>query len=58
MFFGLCNSPATFQGFIDDTFCPEIDSEDHRIYMDDVLVAMNGILEEHIRKVHHILNRM
>jgi len=58
MFFSLCNSPATFQGFIDNAFLPEIDSRDYRIYMDNVLVATDGTLEEHIKKVHHILNRM
>ncbi len=58
MFFGLCNSPATFQGFIDNTFCPKIDSGDYRIYMNDILVAMEGTLKGHIKKVHHILNRM
>ena len=58
MFFGLCNSPTTFQGFMDDAFCPEIDSGDYRIYMDNVLVATDGTLKEHIKKVHHILDRM
>ena len=58
MFFRLCNSPTTFQGFMDNTFYPEIDSGDYGIYMDDVLVATNGTLKEHIKKVHHILDRM
>jgi len=58
MFFRLCNSPATFQDFMDNAFCPEIDSGDYRIYMDDVLVAMDGTLKEHIKKVYHILDRM
>jgi hypothetical protein len=47
-----------FQSFIDNAFCPEIDSEDYGIYMDNVLVAIDGTLKEHIEKVHHILNRM
>jgi len=58
MFFRLCNSPATFQGFMDDAFCSEIDFRDYRIYMNDILVATDGTLEEHIKKVHHILDRM
>ena len=58
MFFGLCNSPATFQGFMDDTFCPEIDSGNYGIYMDNILVATNGTLKEYIKKVHYILDRM
>ncbi len=43
---------------MDNAFCPEIDSGDYRIYMDDVLVAMDGTLKEHIKKVYHILDRM
>ena len=43
---------------MDDAFHPEIDSGDYGIYMDDILVATNGTLKEHIKKVHHILDRM
>jgi hypothetical protein len=57
MFFRLYNSPATFQGFMDDAFCSEIDSRDYGIYMNDILIAMNGTLEEH-KKVHHIFNKI
>jgi hypothetical protein len=45
MFFGLCNSSATFQSFIDDIFKEEINFGDYRIYMDDILVATNETLE-------------
>jgi len=58
MFFGLCNSSTTFQGFIDNAFHPKIDSRDYGIYMNDVLVATDRTLKEHIKKVYHILNRM
>ena len=43
---------------MDDAFHAKIDSRDYGIYMDDVLVATNGTLEEHTKKVHHILDRM
>jgi hypothetical protein len=43
---------------MNDAFYPEIDSGDYRIFMDDALVATNGTLKEHIKKVHHILNKM
>jgi hypothetical protein len=44
MYFGLCNSPATFQAFMNDIFCPTITKHDLlgtaiRVYMDDIAVA-------------------
>jgi hypothetical protein len=44
MYFGLCNSPATFQAFMNDIFCPTIAKHDLlgmaiRVYMDDIAVA-------------------
>jgi hypothetical protein len=38
MFFGLCNSPATFQAFMDDIFHIEIISDIIIVYMDDILI--------------------
>jgi hypothetical protein len=58
MFFGLCNSPTTFQGFMDDAFKEEINLGDYRIYMDDILVAMDGAFKHHIECVHHILDKI
>jgi hypothetical protein len=58
MFFGLCNSPATFQGFMYDAFKEEIDSGDYGIYMDDILVATDGTFEHHIKRIHHILDKI
>jgi len=57
IFFRLYNFPATFQGFMDDAFHLEIDSRDYGIYMDDILIAINGTLEEH-KKVHHIFDKI
>jgi hypothetical protein len=59
MFFGLRNSPATFQAMMDQEFRDII--EEHRllgteiiIYMDDILVA-STLLEGHWQAVHAIL---
>ena len=42
MFFGLTNSPATFQTMMDDIFRDEIATGDVIIYMHDILVATKG----------------
>jgi reverse transcriptase-like protein len=39
MFFGLTNSPATFQMMMDDIFQDEIAQGWLKIYMDDLIVA-------------------
>ena len=38
MFFGLCNSPATFQAMMDDYFRDMINKGWIAIYMDDILI--------------------
>ena len=38
MFFGLCNSPATFQAMMDDYFRDMINEGWITIYMDDILI--------------------
>jgi hypothetical protein len=58
MFFGLTNSPATFQTMMDTTFCDEIASGDVIIYMDDILIATNGSLKEHQQMAAHILQKL
>ncbi|KAI5115854.1 hypothetical protein M0805_006710, partial [Coniferiporia weirii] len=55
MFFGLCNSPATFQAFMDDTFCIVILEDKVLIYMDDIFIFASTIEELH-RKTERILN--
>ena len=37
MFFGMCNSPATFQAMMDKIFKKEIEGNLIIVYMDDVL---------------------
>jgi len=42
MFFGLCNSPSTFQNMMNNIFKEEINKEWLLIYMDDILTFTNG----------------
>ena len=52
MFFGMCNSPATFQAMMDATFKDLIEEEKIIIYMDDIFIfAQDKVtLEENTRK--------
>jgi len=43
---------------MDDIFKEEIDSEEYRIYMDDILVATDGTLKHHIEHMHHLLDKL
>jgi len=54
MFFGLTNSPATFQTMMNTIFREEINSGKVIIYMDDVLI-FTETLEEHRRIVEKVL---
>ena len=45
MYFGLCNSPATFQAFIDDVFYEQKQKGGLLIYMDDLLIMGQTIME-------------
>jgi Reverse transcriptase (RNA-dependent DNA polymerase) len=38
MFFGMCNSPATFQAMMDDIFMTMIDQQLVIVYMDNILI--------------------
>src|SRR5258705_1471349 len=57
MFFGLCNSPATFQAMINDTFKDLIATGKVFIYMDDILIA-TATLKEHRQLVSQVLQRL
>ncbi len=58
MFFGLTNSPATFQSMMDDIFQEEITQGWLRIYMDDAIIAMEDNPVEHAVKVCHFLRKL
>jgi hypothetical protein len=54
MFFGLCNSPATFQSFMNMAFKELIDSGHVVVYMDDILI-FTDTLEELRLLTHQVL---
>ena len=57
MFFGQCNSPPTFQAFMDSTFGDMIVEGWLIIYMDDILVSAET-LEECQEQTKWVLKRM
>ena len=58
MFFGLTNSPATFQTMMDDIFQEEITQGWLKIYMDDLIIATEDDKTDHTNKVLHILKKL
>ena len=57
MFFGLCNSPSTFQNMMNDIFRDEIDTGWIEIYMDDILIH-SRTLEEQQERTSRILAKL
>lgn len=57
MFFGLTNSPATFQAMMNHIFRDLIDARKVAVYMDDILVFTNT-LDEHREIVAEVLRRL
>ena len=57
MFFGLTNSPATFQTMMNGLFREEINDGHVIIYMDDILI-FTETLEEHKRLVRRVLQKL
>jgi len=55
--FGLCNAPATFQAYINDALHEYLDVF-CVAYLDDVLIYTDGTLEDHIRHVRTVLQRL
>jgi hypothetical protein len=58
MFFGLTNSPATFQTMMNAIFIEEIREGWLTMYMDDMLITTKGDLGLHQQYVHHILKKL
>ena len=58
MFFGLTNSPSTFQSMMDTIFKDLILTGEVVIYMDDILIATPDDLTHHRQLVHHVLDRL
>ena len=57
MFFGLTNSPSTFQQMMNDIFHVEVAKGQVLIYLDDILIFHND-LETHHRVVREVLNKL
>jgi hypothetical protein len=57
MFFGLCNSPATFQAMMNNIFRDMLNKGWLIIYMDDILIYLNNP-EEHRKQTLHVLARL
>src|SRR5258705_9118777 len=57
MFFGLCNSPATFQTMMNDILHPFIDCNEAICYMDDILIY-SASLADHQRITWEILQTL
>src|SRR5260370_29107640 len=57
MFFGLCNSPATFQTMMNDILHPFIDCNEAVCYMDDILIY-SASLVDHQRITREILQTL
>src|ERR1700741_1466531 len=58
MFFGLTNSPATFHTMMDSLFCEELATGNVTIYMDDILIATDGSIDEHCKVVAQVLKKL
>jgi len=58
MFFGLTNSPATFQTMMDDIFQDEVAQGWLRIYMDNMIIATEDDKVLHELCVNHILDKL
>ena len=58
MFFGLCNSPATFQAYMNHTFQDFIDEGWLIIYMDDMLIHSKNNPELHQERTKRVLQRL
>ena len=57
MYFGLANSPATFQAMMNDLFRDLINQGDTATFIDDILVAMD-MKEGHDELVEEVLRRL
>jgi hypothetical protein len=55
MFFGLMNSPATFQNMMDTIFQAQIAEGWLKVYMDDLLICNNGDKADMMKKILIVL---
>jgi Reverse transcriptase (RNA-dependent DNA polymerase) len=53
MFFGMCNSPATFQAMMDEIFKKEVEENLIIVYIDDILVFSKTI--DGLKRIEQII---
>jgi len=58
MFFGLTNSPATFQAMMNNIFKDEIREGWVSIYMDNILIHMDNNVAKHQKYIYQILQKL
>ena len=58
MFFGMYNSPSTFQQMMNDMFSNEMHKGFLMIYMDDLMIFTCVPKVEHVKLVKHILQKL
>ena len=58
MFFGLTNSPATFQMMMNEIFIEELREGWLTVYMDDMLIHTDDSLKTHRKAVHRVLDKL
>ena len=58
MFFGLTNSPATFQTMMNAIFSEELLEGWLTIYMDDILIHTDDDIGKHRALVHRVLDKL
>ena len=58
MFFGLTNSPVTFQTMMNTIFAEELAEGWLIIYMDDILIATKDNIQFHEKCIHRMLEKL
>jgi hypothetical protein len=58
MFFGLTNSPSTFQAMMDAIFREEIAEGWLKVYLDDILIVTKGSQEDHFQRIRQVLRKL
>ena len=58
MYFEIQNAPVLFQSMMDTIFRDQLAKGNIFIYMDDILIATDGIWEDHYKEVEQVLKTL
>ena len=58
MYFEMQNAPATFQSMMDTIFRDQLAKGNIFIYMDNILIAIDGTWEDHYKEVEQVLQTL